>query len=127
MEKWKFSEDTYAILRYSSFEAQQLGNHCISVEHLFLSMIDQEIPSLNRFFAAMNVDVARLKNEIEQQINLHGEPETPRTQSADSLPLYKQTERLLDLANLFAKKYHSSIIEPEHLLLAILCKDLNNH
>ena len=125
MEKWKFSEDTYAILRYSSFEAQQLGNACISVEHLFLSMIDQEIPSLNRFFAAMDVDTAALKGGIEKQISLQEGPETPVSQTADSLPLYKQTERLLDLANLFAKKYRSSTIDPEHLLLALLWKDDN--
>ena len=125
MEKWKFSEDTYAILRYSSFEAQQLGNTCISVEHLFLSMVDQDIPSLNRFFAAMDVDAATLKGEIEQQISLHEGTEVQASRTADSLPLYKQTERLLDLANLFAKKYRSTTIEPEHLLLALLWKDDN--
>lgn len=125
MEKWKFSEDTYAILRYSSYEAQQLGNNCIGVEHLFLSMIEQEIPSLNRFFAAMGVDTSALKQEIEQQIGQHGEQDNMPQHASDSLPLYKQTERLLDLANLFAKKYHSLTIEPEHLLLSILWKDDN--
>ena len=125
MEKWNFSEDTDAIVRYSSFEAQQLGNSGISVEHLFLSMIDQDIPLLNRFFAAMDTDPQTLKTAIEQQLNATEEQEWIRTSTPDDLPMYKHTERLLDLANLFAKKFHSVTIEPEHLLLAILWKEDN--
>ncbi|MBO4282074.1 MAG: ATP-dependent Clp protease ATP-binding subunit [Bacteroidales bacterium] len=126
MEKWNFSEDTDAIVRYSSFEAQQLGNSGISVEHLFLSMIDQDIPLLNRFFAAMDTDPQALKTTIERQLNDAEEQDRMRTSAPDGLPMYKHTERLLDLANLFAKKFRSATIEPEHLLLAILWKEDNS-
>ena len=124
MEKWNFSEETYAIVRYSSQEAQRYGNSCIGVEHVFLSMIDQEPPSLNRFFATMDIDPQALKAGIEQHMNVRCKSDgSGETESAAGLPMYKQTERLLDLSNLFAKKFHSSVIRPEHLLLALLWKD----
>ena len=124
MEKWNFSEETYAIVRYSSNEAQRYGNSCIGVEHVFLSMIDQEPPSLNRFFATMDIDPQHLKTGIEMHMNVRCKSDGGgETETAGSLPMYKQTERLLDLSNLFAKKFHSTVIQPEHLLLAMLWKD----
>ena len=124
MEKWNFSEETYAIVRYSSHEAQRYGNSCIGVEHIFLSMIDQEPPSLNRFFATMDIDPQHLKTGIEMHMNVRCKSDgSGDTEMTGSLPMYKQTERLLDLSNLFAKKFHSTVIRPEHLLLAMLWKD----
>ena len=124
MEKWNFSEECYAIVRYSSQEAQMYGNSCIGVEHLFLSMIDQEIPSLSRFFASMDTDPQHLKTGIEKHMNVRCVTGgTNGTSAPESLPMYKQTERLLDLSNLFAKKFQSATIRPEHLLLAMLWKE----
>ena len=116
MEKWNFSEETYAIVRYSSREAQLYGNNCIGVEHLFLSMIDQEIPSLSRFFATVDADPQSLKSGIEKHMNVRCKTDgTGEADETESLPMYKQTERMLDLSNLFAKKFHSTTIRPEHL------------
>ena len=124
MEKWNFSEETYAIVRYSSREAQLYGNSCIGVEHLFLSMIDQEIPSLSRFFATVDADPQSLKSGIEKHMNVRCKTDgTGEADETESLPMYKQTERMLDLSNLFAKKFHSTTIRPEHLLMAMLWKD----
>ncbi len=124
MEKWNFSEETYAIVRYSSQEAQRYGNNCIGIEHLFLSMVDQDIPSLNRFFATLDTDPHSLKVGMEQHMNVRCKADgNDVTTAAESLPMYKQTERMLDLSNLFAKKFHSTVIKPEHLLMAMLWKD----
>ena len=124
MEKWSFSDETYAIVRYSSIEAQLYGNSCIGVEHLLLSMIDQEIPAVSRFFTTLDVDPQNLKTGIERHMNVRCRPDgVEGTSGEESLPMYKQTERMLDLSNLFAKKFHSSVIRPEHLLMAMLWKD----
>ncbi len=123
MEKWFFSEDTDAIVRYSSVEAQQLGNTCIGIEHLFLSMIDQDVPVLKKLLREMDVNPNAIRMEIENKI---ADPAGVTSDTKkESLPLYKQTERIFDLAGLFAKKFHGNAIEPEHLLLAILWKSDN--
>ena len=75
MEKWSFSDETYAIVRYSSIEAQLYGNSCIGVEHLLLSMIDQEIPAVSRFFTTLDVDPQNLKTGIERHMNVRCRPD----------------------------------------------------
>ncbi len=121
MEKWNFSEDVDAIVRYSSVEARQWGSEGIGVEHLFLSMMDQDAPLLKRFFYEMQVNVAALRLEIENRIKEQG----GKREDKSDVPLFKQTARIFDLANLFAKKFHQSDIEVAHLLLAILWRDDN--
>ncbi len=123
MNNWTFSDDLDVVIRYSSTEAQQLGNEFIGIEHLFLSMIDNEVLVLKHIFAEFDVDITLTKNHILQKIA--GLYDSKPVVSTESLPLYKQTERIIDLAGLFAKKYHSKEIEVEHLILAMLWKDDN--
>lgn len=120
MEKWNFSEDVDAIIRYSSVEARQWGSDGIGIEHLFLSMIEQDNPLMKRFFYEMNVNLTALRLEIENRIKENMGESSKQT---EDLPLFKQTERIFDLANLFAKKYHRNDIDVSHLLLAILWRE----
>lgn len=123
MNNWTFSDDMEVVLRYSSTEAQQLGNELIGIEHLFLSMIDNDIPVLKHIFAEFDVDMNVTKESVLQKIT--GLYDSKPNVSSGSLPLYKQTERIIDLAGLFAKKFHSKEIDVEHLILAMLWKDDN--
>lgn len=123
MNNWTFSDELEVVIRYSSTEAQQLGNEFIGIEHLFLSMIDNDIPVLKHIFAEFEVDINATKEHLIQKIaNLY---DSKPNVSSNSLPLYKQTERIIDLAGLFAKKFHSKDIDVEHLILAMLWKDDN--
>ena len=38
MNNWTFSDELEVVIRYSSTEAQQLGNEFIGIEHLFLKI-----------------------------------------------------------------------------------------
>ncbi|MDY0014744.1 MAG: ATP-dependent Clp protease ATP-binding subunit [Bacteroidales bacterium] len=123
MNNWTFSDELEVVIRYSSTEAQQLGNEFIGIEHLFLSMIDNDIPVLKHIFAEFEVDINTTKEHLIQKItSLY---DSKPNVSSSSLPLYKQTERIIDLAGLFAKKFHSKEIDVEHLILAMLWKDDN--
>src|SRR5574344_3089213 len=111
MNNWTFSDELEVVIRYSSTEAQQLGNEFIGIEHLFLSMIDNDIPVLKHIFAEFEVDINATKEHLIQKIaNLY---DSKPNVSSNSLPLYKQTERIIDLAGLFAKKFHSKDIDVE--------------
>ena len=122
MEKWNFSENVDAIVRFSSVEARQWGSSGIGVEHLFLSMIEQDDPLMKRLFFEMNVNLTALRLEIENKIKENSEE---NARQFEDLPLFKQTERIFDLANLFAKKNRQDMIEVPHLLLAILWREDN--
>ncbi|HOS15884.1 MAG TPA: ATP-dependent Clp protease ATP-binding subunit [Bacteroidales bacterium] len=124
MNKWTFNGEMELILRYSTIEAQELGNEFIGIEHLFLSMIDNDINVLKHIFVEFDVDINMIKKLVLQKISKVYDSK-PLVNKTDTLPLYKQTERVLDLAGLFAKKFHSQEIGIEHLILAILWKDDN--
>lgn len=123
MNKWTFNGEMELVLRYSTIEAQELGNEFIGIEHLFLSMIDNDIVVLKHIFAEFDVDLNMIKELIIQKMSqvYDSKPNI----NTETLPLYKQTERVLDLAGLFAKKFNSKEIGIEHLILAILWKDDN--
>ncbi len=123
MNNWSFSNDLETVIRYSSTEAQLLGNEYIGVEHLFLSMIDYETPVLSHIFVEFDVDANILKEHILQKIaSLY---DSKPITSNEPLPLYRQTERIINLAGLFAKKHRSKNIDVEHLILAMLWKEDN--
>ncbi len=123
MNNWTFSNDMEVMLRYSSTVAQQLGNEFIGIEHLFLTMIDMEIPVVKHIFSEFDVNIALIKEHIIKKITELYDS-NPNVNS-ESLPLYKQTERIINLAGLFAKKFFSKNIEIEHLILSMLWKDDN--
>jgi ATP-dependent Clp protease ATP-binding subunit ClpC len=82
-----------------------------------------EIPVVKHVFSEFDVNIDLIKERIIKKITELYDA-NPHVQ-AESLPLYKQTERVINLAGLFAKKFHSKNIEIEHLILSILWTDDN--
>ncbi|HPX59813.1 MAG TPA: ATP-dependent Clp protease ATP-binding subunit, partial [Bacteroidales bacterium] len=81
------------------------------------------IPVVKHVFSEFDVNIDLIKERIIKKITELYDA-NPHVQ-AESLPLYKQTERVINLAGLFAKKFHSKNIEIEHLILSILWTDDN--
>ena len=124
MSKWTFSEEMNQVISISTVEAQQLGCNTIGIEHLLLAIFDANIHFVNEIFEHFKMNTDLLRQRIVKQV-VDSNQGGRIVNNASSLPLIKQTERLLDLAELFAKKFAKSQIEVEHILLAILWKKDN--
>ncbi|MDR0604013.1 MAG: ATP-dependent Clp protease ATP-binding subunit [Bacteroidales bacterium] len=121
MNKWIFSSEMNSIIVISSVEAQQLRSKKIEIEHVFLAIINADLNLVKDLFTQFDIRLDSIRQRIINQITMR-EEETETVLSAESLPLIKQTERMFDLAGLFAQKYGSLSIEVEHILMAILWK-----
>jgi ATP-dependent Clp protease ATP-binding subunit ClpC len=122
MSKWIFSDEMEQVIKVSSVEAQQLRSNTIGIEHVFLAVLDSNVELIKGMFNHFNIDVETVKQRICKQLagQEHGV-----SYAGKSLPLIKQTERMFDLAGLFAKRHGNLKIEVEHILLAILWKKDN--
>jgi len=124
MSKWTFSDEMNQVISISTVEAQQLGCNTIGIEHLFLAVLDANLDFVGEIFGHFNLNTDIIRQRIIKQVNDSSQGGR-MTHASGTLPLIKQTERLLDLAELFAKRYAKSQIEIEHILLAILWKKDN--
>ena len=119
----KFSQKIKDILTYSREEAIRLGNNSISPEHLFLGILrDGESVAID-VLISLGLDLPEIKHTIERK--LITSKDVLNSIEPDELSLYKSSERALKLVFLEARSLKTDVVNPAHLLLAIL-KDENN-
>ncbi|MDX9772992.1 MAG: ATP-dependent Clp protease ATP-binding subunit [Bacteroidales bacterium] len=117
-----FSQRVNDILGYSKEEAIRLGNSHISPEHLFLGILREGEGVAVDILLNNGVDLLMLKGSIEKSIKA----DKPIAMADnDILPLLKSTERVLRLVHIEAKALKTTVIDTEHLLMAILRDESN--
>ncbi|MBO4581879.1 MAG: ATP-dependent Clp protease ATP-binding subunit [Bacteroidales bacterium] len=124
MSKWNFSENLIKILQNSALQAQKYHSPTIGVEHIFLSMLEGNYPSIENFFAYKGINTKYLAESIGSKIYIHDDDYVPNIESSH-IPLIKQSTNLLDIAAVKAKSANAAQIEVEHLLMAIVWQDFN--
>jgi ATP-dependent Clp protease ATP-binding subunit ClpC len=112
-----FSDKVKDILRFSREEAVRLNHDSVGAEHIILSLIREKDDYVYQSLLNLNVDLAQFKKQLEKSIV--SKLSTITNNNAD-IPLTKQTNNILKVAILEAKKYRSPLIHTEHLMLAIL-------
>lgn len=114
---FNFSNKVNDILSYSREEAVRLGNDVIMVDHLFLGILrDGESDAID-VLKSLSLNLIEIRNKIENYLK----KDRPLLLSeSDQLPLSKAASRILKLVDLEAISMKSKVIEPTHLLLAIL-------
>jgi ATP-dependent Clp protease ATP-binding subunit ClpC len=112
-----FSDKVKEILRFSRDEAIRLNHDSIGAEHIVLSLIREKEDYVCQSLINLNVNLVDFKKQLEKAIakNLG----SVLNKNSD-IPLTKQTNTILKVAILEAKKYKSPIIQTEHVMLAIL-------
>lgn len=118
----KFSNRVKEVITMSREEAMRLGHDYIGAEHLLLGIIRE----------GEGVAIALLKKLgiVPEDIRLHIEQATKGAATANvknlnSIPLTRQSEKVLKITYLEAKIFKSPLIGTEHLLLSIL-RDTDN-
>lgn len=114
-----FSADAQSALRYSRAEAIRLGHDYIGTEHLLLGLLHDRSTATN-ILTGFGVDLDDLRKAIEQNA-----PPTAGFPPFGNIPLTKQAETVLKRTYIEAKATKSSVIDTEHLLLALLSDSQN--
>src|SRR5688572_712652 len=113
----KFSNRVKEVISLSREEAIRLGHDYIGTKHLLLGMIREGEGTAIALLKKLGVSIEELKYSIEQATR---NTASPNTNITGSIPLTKQTEKVLKITYLEAKIFKSDIIGTEHLLLSIL-------
>ncbi|MDB5262012.1 MAG: ATPase domain protein [Adhaeribacter sp.] len=113
----KFSNRVKEVISLSREEAIRLGHDYIGTEHLLLGMIREGEGTAITLLKKLGVSIDELKYALEQATRNTASHNTSIT---GSIPLTKQTEKVLKITYLEAKIFKSDIIGTEHLLLSIL-------
>ena len=100
MSKWTFSDEMNRVISISTVEAQQLGCNTIGIEHLLLALLDANLDAINEIFAYFSLNTDLIRQRIVKQV-VESNQGGRIVNNSGTLPLVKQTERMLDLAELF--------------------------
>lgn len=117
----KFSPRVREIMFRSHEEAVKLGNSYIGLEHLFLGIIDGKDNDVTNILDELKLDIEAFKQKLVASIKSN----IVEKNNTDNIPLTKQTERALKFTYIVAKEFNCELVDPEHLMLAILHDDNN--
>jgi ATP-dependent Clp protease ATP-binding subunit ClpC len=125
MDTARFSQGMRDAIGFSREEAQRLGSQTIAPEHLLLGILRERDSKAMRLLSTHNIDVQRVKRSLESR-TVRGDSPNLRA----DIPLDKSAERVLKMVLLEARALESrgvssSVIDTEHLLLALM-KENNN-
>jgi hypothetical protein len=96
-------------------ESRRRNHHFIGTEHLLLGILGENSEKAARILAALGVDVASVRREIEALV-----PSGPRTELAGQSPLTPRAGEAIELAMGEAQGLMQDIIGPEHLLVGLV-------
>ncbi len=113
----KFSERLKEVISLSREEAKRLGHDYLGVEHILLGIIREGeglAVSLLKQLKLNFKEVIRVIEEVTKNTSNHF------IKNLASIPLTKQSEKVLKITYLEARTFKSPLIGTEHLLLSIL-------
>ena len=113
----QFSPKVSEILAYSREEAARLASQSVAPEHLLLGMLRLKDGPVISVFQRLDINLLSLKTELETRVR---EDEIGRPIYTQQLVLNDKASNILKLAVLEARLQHTTRVEEQHLLLAIL-------
>lgn len=105
-------------LSFSREEAIRLSSGVIRPEHIVLGMLRDKHSPLKALLMGANIDVEKVKLQLEQ--NAQADDTTMTESNNGSISLDEHANNILKLSILEARLQHSKEVDVEHIILAIL-------
>ena len=119
----QFSPKVSEILAFSREEAARLASRSVAPEHLLLGLLRLKDSPVISVFDRLDINLNSLKSELEYRVR---EDEIGQPIYTQQLVLNEQASNILKLAVLEARLQHTTRVEEQHLLLAILHDSADN-
>lgn len=115
-----FSKSSQKTIEFARNEAFRLQNDFIGTEHLLLGLIRQESSGAIDILTSIGIDLNKLRESLEEVVQPpSGDAAIIRTMTV-GFPLTARSKKVLEISGQEARALKSEMIEPEHLLLALL-------
>lgn len=119
----QFSPKVSQVLAFSREEAARLASRSVGPEHLLLAILrEKDIPLLD-IFNRFGLNTKSVREELEEKVR---EEEAFEPINTNELVLNESASNILKLAVLEARLQNTSMVDVQHLLLAILHDSVNN-
>lgn len=112
----KFTERARKVMSLARQEAQRLNSETIGTEHILLGIIQEGGGVAAKVLKNLNVDLKRLRQEIEKLVT----PSTSPTVTLGQLNFSVRAKHVIELAEESATQLGADVIATEHLLLGLL-------
>ena len=112
----RFTERSRKVMNLARQEAQRLNSGSIGTEHVLLGIILEGGGVAATVLKNLNVDLKRIRQEVEKLIT----PSASPTGIPGQLPLSQRARRAIELADEVASQFGRGGIGTEHLLLGLL-------
>jgi len=119
----QFSSKVSEVLAFSREEATRLASHSVGPEHLLLGLMRSKDGPVLNVFQRLDINPLAVKTALESKVR-EDEKDIPITTS--ELVLNEQASNILKLAVLEARLQHTTRVDEQHLLLAILHDQAEN-
>ena len=113
----QFSPKVSEILAYSREEAARLASQSVAPEHLLLGLLRTKEGPVMNVFQRLDINLQNVKTELENRVR---QDEIGMPIFTQQLVLNEKASNILKLAVLEARIQHTTRVEEQHLLLAIL-------
>jgi ATP-dependent Clp protease ATP-binding subunit ClpC len=113
-----FSPQVSQILSFSKDEATRLSCSSVKPEHLVLGIMREKGNVLSSLFAHMNISQKDIKIQLEQRAV--SDEDTFSNKDPESISLNGQASHVLKIAVMEARVRHTTVVDVEHVILAIL-------
>lgn len=119
----QFSPKVSEILAFSREEAARLASQSVGPEHLLLGIMRMKDGPVCDVFHRLDINLHSVKTELESRVR---EDELGKPLNTNELVLNEKASNILKLAVLEARIQHTTRVDEQHLLLAILHDQVEN-
>lgn len=113
-----FSQRVSENLSFSREEALRLSSGAIRPEHIVLGMLRDKQSPLKALLTGANIDVDKVKSQLEKNIQENNSAAV--SSDNGNISLDEHANNILKLSILEARLQHSTEVDVEHIILAIL-------
>jgi ATP-dependent Clp protease ATP-binding subunit ClpC len=111
----RFTDRAKKVMALARQEAQRFNHEYIGTEHMLLGLIQEGSGVAANVLKAMNVDLERIRQEIEKIVKTG-----PPTVTSGQLPFTPRAKKVLELSMEEASQLGHNYIGTEHLLLGLI-------
>lgn len=122
----QFSPKVSQVLAFSQEEATRLASTSVGPEHILLGILREKEDIVIDLLNRLNVDISTVKEELEQRVRTNAVSSASNPNVVNDIVLNEQASNILRLAVLEARIQHTSIVDTQHVLLAILHDQIDN-
>lgn len=113
----QFSPKVSQILAFSREEATRLASSSVGPEHLMLGLMRERKGTVLNLLISLDIELGNMKAALEEHVRSQEQKEPVNTMEPI---LNEKASNILRLAVLEARILHSTMVEAEHILFAIL-------